>query len=242
MTNNSDSEYTPDYSVLKQWPVMNWGWPKVVVFVPVTNSIAYAPDVFPAFLEIARHGVPFMHLPYGFADRIRNEAGKQFKKSKYTHIIMLDVDHVHPIDIVQRLAHRVIEDPERLIVGGVNYKRTEPYSPCVGLLKDGKFFRPWEWTPGISEVDRIGFGCVIIAKEVFERTEFPLFVNEPNLEKQSLGSHDNYFCEKAQEAGIKVWCDFNITSPHMATHRVVEQTFRSYHQINPVDEEDLFDA
>ena len=91
-------------------------------------------------------------------------------------------------------------------------------------------------------MDRVGTGCIIIAKEAFERLEFPWFVNEPHMEGQMLGSHDNYFCKKAQEAGIKIWCDFTLTSPHMSTHRVTEHTFRTYTQMNPAKEEDLIDA
>lgn len=232
----------PNFDILGQYPIMNWEWPKIVVYVPLTHSIPYAPDVFPSFIEIARQGVPFMHLPYGFADRMRNEAVKQFMKTNMTHILMLDVDHVHPRDIVQKLARNIIEDPDRLIVGGLNFKRTEPFAPCVSYKKDDSFYRPYEWTPGLIEVDRLGFGCVLIAREAFERTEFPWFVNAPHYETETLGSHDNYFCEKAQEAGIKIWCDFRVTSPHMSQHRVTEITFRSYNEMNPVDEEDLINA
>ena len=107
--------------------------------------------MFPNFIEIARTGVPFMHLPYGFADRMRNEAAKQLLSSrrKFTHIVMLDADHTHPPDIVHRLAKHVIEDPDRLIVGGINFKRTEPFAPCAAIVEDDKVYRPQEWEAGI---------------------------------------------------------------------------------------------
>ena len=229
---DNGNEYKPDYSVLKSWPVSRWEWPKIVVYVPWTSTLSYADEVNPHIIEIARHGTPFIHLPYGFADRMRNEAGKELLDTDYSHILMLDADHVHQADIVHLLAKHVIADPEKLIIGGLNFKRTPPYSPCVAVVKDNKIYRPEEWEPGLMEMDRVGFGAVLIAREVFERVEWPWFVNDPHYETQTLGSHDNYFCEKAQAAGIKVWCDFTLTSPHISTHRVTENTWRTFMEMN----------
>jgi len=175
-----------------------------------------------------------------FADRARNEAVKEFLDSDRTHIIMLDSDHIHRADIVQQLCKRVIEDPERHIIGGVNFKRSEPYSPCVCYVDNsGGVWRPHEWTPVIEEVDRIGFGCVIIDRRVFEAVEWPWFVNDPHYESKTLGSHDNYFCAKAQAAGFSVWCDYGLTSPHLATHRVTEQAYRTYAAMHPIEQEEI---
>jgi len=244
MTGNGNN-YKPDYSVLKQWPVSLWEWPRIAIYVPWPSALPNAADVNPGFIEIARHGTMFMHLPYGFTDRMRNEAAKQFLLSDYTHLLMLDSDHVHPPDIVQKLAKHVIEDPERLIIGGINFKRAAPYSPCAWVYSDknkDKIYRVHEWEAGLIEVARLGSGCWMIAREAFERTSFPWFVNEPQMENEQLGSHDNYFCKLAIKEGIKIYCDFNVSSPHMGRHRVTEQTYRTFCEVNPIPQEELIDA
>ena len=245
MSDNGNG-YNPDYSVLKQWPVSLWKWPRIVVYVPWPSALPDASDVNPGFLEIARHGTMFMHLPYGFADRMRNEAAKTLLRSDYTHILMLDSDHVHPHNIVQKLAKHVIEDPERLIVGGLNFTRTAPFGPCAWVFNEkdnNQIYRIHEWEPGLIEVARMGTGSILIAREAFERTEFPWFVNEPNMVDEMLGSHDNYFCKKAIKAGMKIWCDLSATSPHMGSGiRVTEQTYRTFCEVNPIPREELIDA
>jgi len=244
MSDNGNG-YKPDYSVLKQWPVSLWEWPQIAVYVPWPQALGDAPDVNSHIIEIARSGVMFLHLPYGFADRMRNEAAKQLLDSEYTHILMLDSDHVHPPNIVHRMAQHIIEDPERLIVAGLNFKRSAPYSPCAYVVSgenDDQIYRVHDWEPGLMEVSRVGAASLLIAREVFERLEFPWFVNEPDLVNQGLGSHDHYFCKLAQKAGIKIYCDFTLTSPHMASHRVTEQTYRTFCEMNPIPTEELIDA
>ncbi len=242
---DNGNDYKPDYSVLKQWPVSLWEWPRIAIYIPWPAALPFAADVVSGFIEIARHGTMFMHLPYGFTDRMRNEAAKQFLLSDYTHLLMLDSDHVHPADIVQKLAKHVIEDPERLIIGGINFKRSAPYSPCAWVYSDenkDKIYRVHEWDAGLIEVARLGSGSMLIAREAFEQTGFPWFVNEPHMENEQLGSHDNYFCKLAVKAGIKIYCDFNANSPHMGRHRVTEQTYRTFCEVNPIPREELIDA
>ena len=241
MSDNGNG-YQPDFSVLKKYPVSLWEWPKVVIFVPMPQALADAPDTFSHFIEIARHGTMFMHLPYGFADRMRNEAAKELLRSDYQFILMLDADHKHPADIVHLMAARLIQNPEIKILGGVNFKRSPGYDPCVRILEDGIYKMPVDWEKGLSsEMDITGFGCTLVAREVFEAVEFPWFVNEPHLETQMLGSHDHYFCKKAQAAGIDIWCDMTYSSPHMAKHKITEQTYRTFCAMNPPEEE-LIDA
>ena len=243
---DNGKDYKPDFSVLKQWPVSLWSYPKIVVFIPLPYALPDASDVIPGYIEIARHGTMFMHLPYGFADRMRNEAAKQLLKSEFTHILMLDSDHVHPHDIVQRLAYHVIENPDVQIVGGLNFRRSAPFDPCAWVFSEEdkkRIYQIHEWEAGLVEVARIGAGSLLISREVFEQTEFPWFVNEPNMKDKQLGSHDHYFCKKSIEAGFKIYCDLTVQSPHMGSGiRVTEQTYRTFCEVNPVPKEELIDA
>lgn len=242
MTDNG-KEYTPDYSVLNKWPIINWEWPKIVVFIPWMQALPYADEVLPSFLEIARQGPPFIHLSYGYAERVHNLAAWEFLAHDWTHLLVLDSDHVHPPDIIQRLARHVIEDPGRLIVGGLNYRRTPPYSPCLLVEYDGKAARPVEWNEtGLMEVLSLGTANIMIARQVFEKLEPPWFINEYNEAIHTTGGYDTYFCNKARDAGIKMWVDMSLTSPHMGTHRIGEKTFRTYMGMHPLPEDEVINV
>jgi len=238
---DNGKEYQPDYSVLNKWPVRAWKWPKPVVFVPWMQSLPYADEVLPNFLEIASMGVPFLHRSYGYAERVLNLAAWDFLEADdYTHLIILDSDHTHPVDIVQQLCRVVIEDPQRLVVGGLNYKRTPPYSPCAWAKgKDGRVGNLLEWSPGLFKAHRIGSANMIIAREVFERLDPPWFLNEYNDELMTTDGYDTFFCNKCHDEDIDIWCDTRISSPHMASMRVTERAFRTYLEMNPVEHEEV---
>ena len=51
--------------------------------------------------------------------------------------------------------------------------------------------------------------------------------------------HDVYFCHKAHDAGIKIYCDLSLTSLHATTQWVGEKTFQSYRAVNPLPETEV---
>ena len=73
---------------------------------------------------------------------------------------------------------------------------------------------------------------------LIQRDEFKTFDEEPQL----LEAPDPDYPEMAQKAGIKIYCDFTLTSPHMASHRVTEQTYRTFCEVNPIPQEELIDV
>lgn len=235
------SDYTPDYSVLQTYPISAWEWPKPVVFIPWMQALPYADQVLPNFIEIARTGVPFIHLQYGYAERVLNLAVWEFLDSSFTHMIVLDSDHTHQPDIVHQLCRLVIEDPSRQIVGGLNYRRSAPYGPCALLDVDGKLARPVEWEPTdtLQEVAAIGTANIIFDRKVFEQVPPPWFINEYSEELRTTGGYDTYFGNKARAHGFKIWCDFSLCSPHMGSHRISEKTYRTYMAMHPIPQEEL---
>lgn len=212
---------------------------KPIVYIPLPSSLPYAARVIPHIIEIARTGVPFMHLDYGFTDRMRNEAARHLLESDYSHIVMLDSDHEHQPDIVKRLMYWIEQDPERQVVGGLNFKRLEPFTPCAWIDVDGRRAGLHDWGPGLIEVDAIGTGCIAISRDVFEAVAWPWFINEPDYEAKRLGSHDVYFSRKVRECGIRIWCDTAIQSPHIAEHTVGERSFRSWSELHPTPADQL---
>lgn len=122
------------------------------------------------------------------------------------YIFYLDDDIIAPADVVQRLiAHNVD-------ICGLSYKqKIFPHSWCAfnsyidvhGLEQK----TPITPTGDLIPVDYIGAGCLLVSRKVFQILAYPWFrwtVDATNLNGKS---EDFYFCEKARDAGFKIWWD-----------------------------------
>lgn len=213
--------------VLNTLPIAGWKYPKILLGVLLERSISYADQVFHQFMQIAAQGVPFIRLPYSRTDVARNKMATALLNSDYTHLIMLDIDHAHPINIVQQLSRWVMTNPERLVVGGLNFKRSFPHDACCFMLKDGGVYSPAEWDKGLIKVDAIGTGSILISREAFERIEPPWFFNlYDDAWRDEWPGEDMGFSQKCREAGIDMWVDTTCTSPHITDRAIDESDFR----------------
>lgn len=224
------------FAVLKSWPVANWEWPKIVLFVPMVPALPYADEVFFNFMEIAQGGVPFFKLPYSIPDVARNKAAQALRDSEFTHVLMLDTDHPHPANIVQKLARRVIEDPGRLVVAAMVFRRGEPYDPMVWVKKGENYYTVDDWERGsIFEVDMVATPAMLIHRSVFEKVKYPWFFYEylPEYTDGMRPTEDVGFCKKVRAAGIKIYCDSNVITPHMRSGKVDQRTWETWKQMHP---------
>jgi hypothetical protein len=223
---------------LNTLPIASWAWPRILVAIPLERSISNASLVFHRFLEIASQGVAFLKQDYTRTDLARNRFAIKLLESNYTHLLMLDVDHVHPVDIVQKLARWPLMNPDVKVVGGLNFRRSEPYEPCC-FFKDpvtGGVNAPADWSAGLLKVDYIGTGSILIAREVFEAIEPPWFFNIYNIAANwadEWPGEDIGFSEKCQKAGIDMYVDTTTTSPHVGDRLIGEKTFRAYLEQHP---------
>jgi hypothetical protein len=62
---------------------------------------------------------------------------------------------------------------------------------------------------------------------VFEMLQFPWFKWELDVANPSGKSEDFYFCEKAREAGLKIWADTSLRCGHVVTSILTENGFES---------------
>src|SRR3990172_3908985 len=106
-------------------------WPRPVVGVLLERSLSHADKVIYPLLSIAQQGFPFISINHGRTDLVRNKMALHLLQSHFTHLIMLDIDHIHPGDIVQRLMKPFIDDRSLRVVGGLNFRRGEPFDPCA---------------------------------------------------------------------------------------------------------------
>lgn len=208
-------------------------WPRPIIGVPLERAISHADKVFWPFISIAQQGWPFMQVPYGRTDLVRNKMAQHLLASHFTHVVMLDVDHVHPENIVQRLMANFIKFPDLKVVSGLNFRRCEPYDPCMFVRgDDGKFYPVAEWEKGgLIKVDALGTGSIAIAREVFEMIEPPWFYNDYRLAMDDVWpGEDMGFSVNCHKAGIDLFVDTTITSPHLIDAVVDEGAFRMYMQ------------
>lgn len=210
-------------------------WPRPVVGVPLERAMSYVDKVIWPLLAIAQQGWPFIRMNYGRTDLVRNKMVQQLLGSHFTHLVMLDVDHIHPEDIVQRLMSNFIEHPEMKVVGGLNFRRGEPFDPCIFVKgDDGKHYSVADWERGkVIKVQALGTGSIAIAREVFEMMEPPWFFNDYSMAMDDVWpGEDMGFSDKCQSLGIDLFVDTRITSPHLIDSVVEESSFLMYKEDN----------
>jgi len=229
-------------SVLEQYPIMSWAFPRILVAFLLERTISYADLVFPACMQIAAQGPVVLNMPYQRTDLARNRASMELLKSDFTHLLMLDIDHVHPHDIIQRLAKWVLKDPKKYqVVGGLNFRRSEPYDPCAYKISaDGSMYTiAWEKDDEIVEVDRLGTGSILIAREVFETIPPPWFWNDYSQSwRDAWPGEDIGFNKLCVQHGIKMWVDVTVTSPHITPAIIDGATWQKWTANN----QDLMEA
>jgi hypothetical protein len=187
-------------------------------------------EAFFGFAAILQQGWSLVRLPYTRNDVARHQLCQFLLQSDYTHLLMLDSDHWHPVDVVQRLARWFQAYPELRVVGGLNFRRGEPYDPCAFVDPgDGEFHRLAEWAPGLLRVDALGTGSMMIDRRVFD-----VLPEEGGWWDYDYPNHsawpgtDMAFCRRCREAGITLWCDTTCVSPHLGVQMIDESTYRRF--------------
>jgi len=125
-----------DLQVLNTLPISSWKYPRIALAIPIERAISHAGIVFYNFLYIASQAPWFIEAPYGRIDIVRNNIAIQLLKSQCTHVLMLDVDHKHPVRIIQEFAKWAMIRPDAQVISGLNFRRGEPYDPVAGNLSD----------------------------------------------------------------------------------------------------------
>ncbi len=220
---------------LNTYPISAWPWPRILIHIPIERTVPYAELTFSNFLYIASQGPQFVETNYGRIDLVRNLAVMELLKSEATHILFLDLDHVHPVNIIQSLARWVMLDPEKQIVSGFNFRRSPPHDPVLGILdENGNRMTLTEWGEGLIKVDEVGGASLLVAREVFEKMEPPWFFNDySRVMQNNWPGEDIGFCRKCKELGIPIYVDTTTQSPHCMEQVVTEETYRTYLATHP---------
>jgi glycosyltransferase involved in cell wall biosynthesis len=128
----------------------------------------------------------------------RNDGVKRAKEMGCDYMLCLDSDMVFPRTTLHRLlVHR------KDIVGATYTKRVPPYS----ILGTALEAQPNCDADGLTEMRRIPTGCLLIRMTVFDALSEPYFRFVTDEASGSIVGEDYVFCDRAREAGFRIWCD-----------------------------------
>jgi hypothetical protein len=112
-------------------------------------------------------------------------------------LLFLDSDMLFPPTVLFRLLlHR------KDIVGATYAKRVAPFEILGTPLTE----QPSVPSGDLVEMQRIPTGCLLISMGVFDKLSKPYFRFETDAEGAIVGE-DYVFCDRAREAGYRIWCD-----------------------------------
>lgn len=198
-----------------------------------------------AALDVAtwcgRLGYNRIAVPYMRTDMARNAIVKIFMENANEPddaLVMLDCDHAHPVDIVERLASH---PTERGVVGALYFRRGAPYDPLFFTVKETDdssplLHAPAEWEQGKTyECDVVATGGMLIRRWVFDTLRsagvaWPYFqyaYPKPHYQQ----TEDVYFGLRCREAGIKHYCDTALIVPHLTVQGINLETWVEARQL-----------
>lgn len=176
-----------------------------------------------ALIACAPFQVP-VNAPYREPrDRNRNVSAQRFLDApqKFTHALWIDDDTVVPPWALTRLL-----EADKDIICGVQplYMSNCMVANVMGFADENGDQPHWPdwltWEPPTEpfKIQFCGFGCVLIKRHVFERIEFPWFVEDHGDKyDRDNTTEDVNFCRKALRADFDIWCHPDVVCGHMKT-------------------------
>ena len=126
----------------------------------------------------------------------RDVVVRQALENNCSHLLFVDTDLMFQQDAIKRLMDRNVD-----IVGARYNKRILPITSTVK-----------EEITDLAEVPFVPSGFLLVNCEVFKKIGKPYFSFDARSDCDDL-----YFCNKALDAGYKVYCDPTIQVGHLGT-------------------------
>jgi len=210
---------------LAPWPGMQTqptGKVKPLLFIPLGRDVVRDSWVFNCFADIIGQGWPRIKTEANATDIQRNQGAAALLNAppEFNALVMLDGDHRHPPETVRMLVQALEEKPDAGMIVAINYRRRQPYDPCVWIERGGEIYQPITWDQTfIGPLFRTGMSAVIIPRRTLELVPRPWFANTytvaPDGKEIVYKREDFYFSDKVRKAGLELWADGRIpASPH----------------------------
>jgi hypothetical protein len=160
------------------------------------------------------------------------EKTSDYSGELYTHFLWLDSDHVFNPDMLCELAKH-----DKEAMSALYFNRSEPFLPVV-YIKDHsddafKHFPLIGVPPSICAVDAVGFGALLMRREVMEKVPQPWFTIDYRA------GEDIAFCTKAREYGIQWYVNGAYKLGHIAAPQIItEKDYLKYQEDHKDEFED----
>jgi len=154
---------------------------------------------------------------YGpYIDANRDALIQEALKMDADYVLFLDDDQTYPYNTVD-----ILLNYDKDIVGGIT-PRKETGTPMIWDY-DGqvKIWDSLKGKKGLTKIDGMGMGGVLINSKVFDKLEYPYFKRHTDATYQGCGEDISFYL-KCKQAGIEVWADIDLQYGHLG---VGEKTF-----------------
>ncbi len=160
----------------------------------------------------ARSRVAFVYGAYIQAGR--DQLVREMLDTDAQWLFMVDDDHTFDRRLLINLLDRHVD-----VVGALAVSRKPPYFPCAHAETDTKTgisrgLSLREMRFELQEVGAVGTGAILIRRHVLEAMEPPWFESTHDERGVNVGE-DVLFCEKARDAGFRVWLDATQALGHL---------------------------
>lgn len=145
-------------------------------------------------------------------------------------LVMLDVDHDHPPEIVERLAAHTVP-----VVAALAFRRCEPFQACAFRRgPDGGLRHLATFPAGLHPMAAVGTGAIAIKRAALVQLQaaghewFFKYEYGHCAEGPTAPSEDLYFSKICEAAGVGMFVDTTIETPHITLSFIDRQTHDGY--------------
>jgi GT2 family glycosyltransferase len=153
----------------------------------------------------------------GYKSPAMNRLVREAQEGGFDFLMSIDNDMIFPDDGITKLI-----DHDKDIVGAAynvrgNSITGNPLESTIKIAdKNGKRIATTQIPKHLFKAWALGLGFTLFKTSVFDKVEAPWFEESESVEGE-FGTEDVVFCEKAQKAGIEVWCNPSIEMGHIGT-------------------------
>ena len=157
----------------------------------------------------------FITIPtegFNTAENRNFTVGKAFQNN-CTHILFSDDDMAYEPDSLEKLLAY-----DKDIIGGLYNIRRLPSTFVIEYGETIKSDEEAKLAVEPFECKAIGTGFMLVKTDVFKKLTSPFFGYKWNENGSVKMSTDWFFCEKAREAGYKIWCNPTLKISHIGDY------------------------
>jgi len=154
-----------------------------------------------------------------YLDSLRDLLVERALSGNPDYILWLDADQSYPAETPEILMKHV--DDGKLVVGGITPHRATAQLMVYDFIPE----EPYKFLyrirnnrlHGIQKIGGMGMGGVMVHPKVYrELLEKPFFQMSYDKKEGRQAGEDVVFYKNCQQAGVDVWCDYDLYYKHMA--------------------------